>query len=81
MAIEKFGGFTSLNFVLTDGRSLHAYRDFQTNGQYYTLYLDNFGEMMIVASEPILAMRAEPMPRGILHTITSGLALQRTTIS
>ncbi len=81
MAIEKFGGFTSLNFMLSDGLSLHAYRDFQTNGQYYTLYIDDLGEMTIVASEPILAMRADPMPRGILHTVTSGLELQRTTIS
>jgi len=81
MAIEKFGGFTGLNFMLSDGRSLHAYRDFQANGQYYTLYLDNFGEMMIAASEPILAMQAEPIPRGVLHTVSSELELRRTTIS
>ena len=81
LAIQKYGGFTALNFMLSDGRSLHAFRDFQTNGQYYTLYLDNFGEMMIAASEPILAMQVEPMPRGVLHTITSDLELQRTIVS
>src|SRR2546422_5063440 len=81
LAIQKYGGFTALNFMLSDGRSLHAFRDFQTNGQYYTLYLDNFGEMMIAASEPILAMQSEPMPRGVLHTITSDLELQRTIVS
>jgi predicted glutamine amidotransferase len=81
LAIEKYGGFTSLNFMLSDGQSLHAYRDFQTNGQYYTLYLDNFGEVVIVASEPILAMAAEPMPRGVLHTVTPELAIQNTTVS
>src|SRR5438132_4318906 len=26
-AIEKYGGFTSLNFMLSDGQSLHVYRD------------------------------------------------------
>jgi len=81
LAIEKYGGFTGLNFMLSDGSSLHAYRDFQTNGQYYTLYLDNFGEMVVGASEPILAMQAEPMPRGVLHTVTPELEIKRTVIS
>lgn len=81
IAIEKFGGFTGLNFMLSDGRALHAYRDFQTNGQYYTLYVDNLGEMVVAASEPILAMDAEPLPRGVLHTVTPDLEVLRTTIS
>src|SRR6266571_2084102 len=80
-AIEKFGGFTGLNFMLSDGKALHVYRDFQTNGQYYTLYMDNFGEMIIAASEPILAMQAEPLPRGILHTISTDLVVQRAAIA
>ncbi len=81
LAIEKHGGFTSLNFMLSDGQALHVYRDFQTNGQYYTLYMDNLGEMIVGASEPILAMQAEPIPRGVLHTVNSELELQRSTIS
>ncbi len=81
LAIKEFGGFTGLNFMLSDGRSLHVYRDFQTNGQYYTLYLDNLGEMIVAASEPILAMKAEPIPRGLLHTVSSDLVLQRTAVS
>jgi predicted glutamine amidotransferase len=81
LAIETYGGFTSLNFMLSDGQSLHVYRDFQTNGQYYTLYIDNFGEMVIAASEPILAMQAEPIPRGILHTLSKDLVVQRAAIA
>ena len=80
-AIREYDGFTSLNFMLSDGKALHLYRDFQTNGQYYTLYQDHFGEMVITTSEPILAMKAEPMPKGILHTVTPDLAVQRTTIA
>ncbi len=80
-AMEKYGGFTSLNFMLSDGRALHVYRDFQTNGQYYTLYLDNFGEMIVACSEPILAMKSEPIPRGILHSVTADLEMRRTTVS
>jgi hypothetical protein len=60
---------------------LHIYRDFLTNGQYYTLYMDNFGEMVVAASEPILAMKAEPLPRGILHTVTPDLEIKRSTIA
>ncbi len=80
-AIEEYGGFTGLNFMLSDGQSLHVYRDFQTNGQYYTLYLDNFGEMVIAASEPILAMQAASIPRGILHSIGQDLAVKRAAIA
>jgi predicted glutamine amidotransferase len=81
LAVEKYGGFTGFNFMLSDGAALHIYRDFLTNGQYYTLYMDNFGEMVIAASEPILAMKAEPLPRGILHTVTPDLEIQRSTIA
>ncbi len=80
IAIEQYGGFTGLNCMLSDGQALHVYRDFHTNGQYYTLYLENFGEMIVAASEPILAMKAEPLPRGILHTVTPDLEIQRTEI-
>lgn len=78
-SIEKYGGFTGLNFMLSDGLELHVYRDFLTNGDYYTLYMDNLGELVISCSEPILAMKAEPIPRGILHTISSNLGTQRTS--
>ena len=81
LAIEKFGGFTGLNFMLSDGRTLHVYRDFQTNGDYYTLYIDNFGEMIVSCSEPILAMKADPIPRGVLHSVDSELKIQRTILS
>ena len=80
-AIEKYGGFTALNFMLSDGRALHVYRDFQTNGQYYTLYVDNLGEMIVAASEPILAMQAEPIPRGVVYTVKPSLEIIRTSVA
>jgi predicted glutamine amidotransferase len=80
-AIAKYGGFSSLNFMLSDGQALHVYRDFQKNGQYYTLYLDHFGEMVVVCSEPILAMKEEPIARGVLYTINPGLQFERSTVS
>ena len=81
LAIDNYGGFTSLNFMLSDGQALYVYRDFETNGQYYTLYMDHLGELVIAASEPILAMQTEPIPRGILHSVTPNLATRTTTIS
>lgn len=81
LVIEKYGGFTGLNFMLTDGAALHVYRDFQSNGEYYTLYLDNFGEIVIVASEPVLAMRDEPIPRGVLHTVYGDLRIDRSNVA
>ena len=80
-AIRDHGGFTSLSFLLTDGVALHAYRDFQANGNYYTLYQDHLGEMIVTASEPILGMADEPLPRGVLHSVTPTLEVQRTTIA
>ena len=79
--LEEFGGFTALNLMLSDGSALHTYRDFESNGGYYTLYEDHFGELVITASEPILAMKADPMPRGIVHTITPDLEIQRTEVA
>jgi predicted glutamine amidotransferase len=80
-ALRDYGGFTSLNFMLSDGKALHAFRDFRDNGPYYTLYQDHLGEMVVTSSEPILAMKAEPLPRGILHTVTPDLRVERTTIA
>jgi predicted glutamine amidotransferase len=80
-ALEARGGFTSLNFMLTDGRGLHVFRDFQMNGEYYTLYQDHLGELVLTASEPLLGMRAEPIPRGVLCSVTSDLEVRRTTIA
>jgi len=81
LAIEDYGGFTGLNFMLTDGVCLHVYRDFQANGHYYTLYQDDLGELIVTVSEPVLGMASEPIPRGILHTVSPDLRVQRADIA
>src|SRR5256712_1104350 len=80
-AIQKYGGLIRRKFILSVGRSTHCFTSFQTHGQGTKLYVDNFAEMLIAAFEPILAMQSEPMPRGVLHTITSDLELQKTIVS
>ncbi|HKZ88807.1 MAG TPA: class II glutamine amidotransferase [Thermoplasmata archaeon] len=79
-ALAHHGGFTALNFMLTDGSALHVFRDFQMNGEYYTMYQDHLGEMVVTASEPILGMKAEPLPKGVLCTIGADLTVSRTSI-
>ncbi len=79
-AIRDYGGFTGMNLMLSDGTGLHTYRDFQENEEYYSLYQDHLGEMVVTASEPILAMKAEPMPRGIVQTVTPDLEVRRTDL-
>src|SRR2546427_7326177 len=64
LAIPKYGGFTGLNFMLSDGGALHPLRDFQTKGEDYTLYLVNFCGKIIVASQPILPMPSETKTPG-----------------
>ncbi len=79
--IEQYEGFTGLNFMLTDGTSLHLYRDYQSNGEYYTLFLDQLGEVIVATSEPIHGMRGDPIPRGVLYTVTSDLDVETSQIS
>ena len=79
--LKEAGGFSSLNFLLTDGMALHVYRDFQTNGEYYTLFRGRVGDMVLAASEPIFGIRGGPLPRGVLHTITPDLEVASTVIA
>lgn len=80
-AIDEYGGFTALNFMLTDGETVHMYRDFTTNGRHFRLHLEHLGEMVVMASEPLLEMKPEPVPRGILHTVTPDLRIRRSMIA
>jgi len=34
----------------------------------------------VAASEPILAMKADPIPRGVLHTIDQDLTVHHTNV-
>src|SRR2546428_4151993 len=52
-AIEKYGGFSSLNFLLFHGPALHAYPDLYTDGQHYTHYPDKFRAIVVSQTAPL----------------------------
>jgi len=79
-ARREYGGYSSLNFLLTDGDSLHAFRDYEKDSDYYTLYYDDFGEMVLACSQPILGMKDDPVVKGSLVSVGPGLELRRQQI-
>ena len=77
---RRKNGYSSMNFLLTDGTWLHAFREFQENADYYTLYHDHFGEAVLVCSQPILGMRENLLSKGYLLSIGPDLGVVRTRV-
>jgi hypothetical protein len=78
--LAAYGGYTSLTAMLASGSGLHCYRDYARDGSYYTLFVDDFGEMVVVCSEPILGMKENPIPRGWLVSVDTDLAVERRRV-
>lgn len=79
--------FSALNFLLSDGRTLWAYRDFgdkrlekgetlKSRENDYALYMATSGQEAYVCSEPLksLAKKWEPLAQRKLAVLTSGKA-------
>jgi len=79
-ARKEYGGYSSLNFLLTDGERLHAFRDYVKDGDYYTLYYDDFGEIVLACSQPILGMKDDPVVKGSLLSVGPDLGLRRQQV-
>lgn len=77
---RDYGGYSSLNFLLSDGERLHAFRDYEKDSDYYTLYYDHFGEAVLVCSQPILGMKDNPIVKGYLLSVGPDLGIQRTRV-
>lgn len=52
--------YTSLNFLLSNGRDLYAARCFKKYSDYYTLYYYRLAAGIIICSEPIEAIGLDP---------------------
>ena len=50
---ELVGEYSAANLLIATGNDLFAFRRFQRNGEYYTLYLNSGDGFAIVASEPL----------------------------
>jgi glutamine amidotransferase len=77
---REYGGYSALNFLLTDGERLHAFRDYEKDADYYTLYYDDFGEMVLTCSQPILGMKDDPVVKGSLLSVGPDLGLRRQQV-
>ena len=64
--------YTSLTFLLTDGKSLYAYRDCDVKyGDYYTLFSSKMNGCHVVSSEPLTKVSPfwKPLANGELLAI------------
>lgn len=71
-ATETYRGYSGLNFLLTDGTRLHAFREFSPgdgNEAYYTLDQARTDAGVLVCSEPLPGMRGSAIPKGTLLTV------------
>jgi glutamine amidotransferase len=51
--LSRFGGYSAINFMITDGKVLYAYRDASRDADYFELFVAKNGEGTLVASEEI----------------------------
>ena len=77
---RDYGGYSALNFLLTDGERLHAFRDYEKDSNYYTLYYDDFGEIVLTCSQPILGMKDDPVVKGSLVSVGPDLKIRRQQV-
>ena len=77
---REYGGYSALNFLLTDGEGLHAFRDYEKTADYYTLYYDDFGEIVLACSQPILGMKDDPVAKGSLLSVNPDLSIRRQQV-
>jgi predicted glutamine amidotransferase len=50
---ELVGEYSAANLLIATGDMLFAFRRYQRNGEYYTLYLNTGDGLAVVASEPL----------------------------
>ena len=78
---ELVGEYSAANLLISTGNELFAFRRYQRNGEYYTLYLKSGEGLSVVASEPLdadpgwrlladgeLAELSQGAPRSVLLT-------------
>jgi len=78
---EEFPGYTALNFLLTDGVRLHAFRRCLRDEAYYTLYHGRVGRAVVVCSQPLPGTTATAMENGTVVTVGPNLAVQVTRVA
>ncbi len=77
-AVDGVGKYTGLNFVLTDGLSLYAYRDAAEHPAYYSLFYlrrpNGDSNAVFVCSERITDEAWQEIPLGSLLAVSADLS-------
>ncbi len=82
-ARETYGGYSAINFLLTDGARLHAFREYAAtpeNEAYFTLVRGRAGPAVLVGSEPVRGIAATPIRKGALVTVAADGRIEATQV-
>jgi len=71
---------TSLTSLLTDGRGIHALRLCNGSPEYYTLHQDHWGEAVVLCSEPLPLMKANPVGNGQMLSVGPDLRVETASL-
>lgn len=74
------GGYSALDFLLTDGTRLHAFREYAENAAYYTLNHARAGDGVLVCSQALPGIRGSEIPKGCLLTVDLDGSLAKTQV-
>ncbi|MFQ5762660.1 MAG: class II glutamine amidotransferase [Candidatus Bathyarchaeia archaeon] len=65
--------YSSLTFLMTDGRSLYAYREYNRDAEYYTLLYAHLGDSVLLCQEPLWNLPWQETPNRALVTVEGRL--------
>jgi predicted glutamine amidotransferase len=76
-AIHDQYKYTSITFLLSDGKDLYAYRDFADYSYYYTMYFTVLDDLIMVSQEEFFDSDWQEVENNqLLHASDSGMDLQ-----
>jgi predicted glutamine amidotransferase len=72
-SVHQIFPYTSLTFLISNGRTLYAYRDSSRNAEYYAIYYTRMTHSMVVAQEKFFDADWRELPNHSLLSIDSDL--------
>jgi predicted glutamine amidotransferase len=58
--------YSSITFLLSNGKKIYAYRDFRKEGQYYTMFFTRLSNALVVCQEKIFESNWQELQNGQL---------------
>ena len=78
-----YGGYSALDFLMTDGTRLHAFREFaasERNEAYYTLNHGRADASVIICSETTRGVAGTEVPKGVLLSVNADGSFFKTQV-